>query len=518
MTDEEAFLRAIQATPDDDTLRLVFADWLQETGDSARAEFIRLQHRVELLPPGPERSAIEDHTDELLALHEMDWLGPVGQLHSWEWRRGFVERVSGGPRPTLEAARGLFERNPVRVVGFGTVCWWLNEMVELPFLERIEELCFDVGDEPQNRSILLDFLASPRLARLRELDISTGGDTGGVLADLATRSAIPPLSAIKLREVTFDDADALVRASNLRGLTDVGGFDGVPGAALARLLEVPDRWTGLDLGFGDLLADDLGGLARCGRLRRLVFRWPRGQREPIRLPSSVEDLEVCAVRGEGPPPSALARTLAGTRLRHLQYRWEPAGGVPTPGDWNGLGELLAGLPGPVLDLTLSGFTKDPLPLFARLPGLQNVRRLSVSMFPRSDAGADAIAECASLTGLREFESEIGWTAEQSRRLAGAPFLSGLRKLRFQGPVLGDECAAAFLRSPGLQRLRALEWLEARVGAETVEALAAWPGLVGLRCLCLHFNPLQGAVVQPLVERLGVRFSHSLPVPSQFGGG
>ena len=32
MNDEAAFLSAIEATPDDDTLRLVFADWLDEHG------------------------------------------------------------------------------------------------------------------------------------------------------------------------------------------------------------------------------------------------------------------------------------------------------------------------------------------------------------------------------------------------------------------------------------------------------------------------------------------------------
>ena len=38
-----AFYRAIADAPDDDTPRLVFADWLQEHGEDARAEFIRLQ-------------------------------------------------------------------------------------------------------------------------------------------------------------------------------------------------------------------------------------------------------------------------------------------------------------------------------------------------------------------------------------------------------------------------------------------------------------------------------------------
>jgi uncharacterized protein (TIGR02996 family) len=41
MTDEEAFLRAIAENPDDESCRLVFADWLEERGDD-RAEFLRL--------------------------------------------------------------------------------------------------------------------------------------------------------------------------------------------------------------------------------------------------------------------------------------------------------------------------------------------------------------------------------------------------------------------------------------------------------------------------------------------
>lgn len=39
--DEAAFLKAIRATPDDDTVRLVYADWLQEHDQEARAEYIR---------------------------------------------------------------------------------------------------------------------------------------------------------------------------------------------------------------------------------------------------------------------------------------------------------------------------------------------------------------------------------------------------------------------------------------------------------------------------------------------
>lgn len=47
MTHDDAFLQAILEAPDDDTPRLIYADWLDEHGDPARAEFIRLQYQIE---------------------------------------------------------------------------------------------------------------------------------------------------------------------------------------------------------------------------------------------------------------------------------------------------------------------------------------------------------------------------------------------------------------------------------------------------------------------------------------
>jgi uncharacterized protein (TIGR02996 family) len=40
--DEIAFIASIKANPEDDMPRLVFADWLEENGQSERAEFIRV--------------------------------------------------------------------------------------------------------------------------------------------------------------------------------------------------------------------------------------------------------------------------------------------------------------------------------------------------------------------------------------------------------------------------------------------------------------------------------------------
>jgi uncharacterized protein (TIGR02996 family) len=43
VTHDDAFLQAILENLDDDTPRLVYADWLDEHGDPERADFIRVQ-------------------------------------------------------------------------------------------------------------------------------------------------------------------------------------------------------------------------------------------------------------------------------------------------------------------------------------------------------------------------------------------------------------------------------------------------------------------------------------------
>ena len=59
MNEREALLKAVCENPDDDTPRLVFADWLQENGEEERAEFIRVQ--IEVLAP-PSGDVVEGQT------------------------------------------------------------------------------------------------------------------------------------------------------------------------------------------------------------------------------------------------------------------------------------------------------------------------------------------------------------------------------------------------------------------------------------------------------------------------
>lgn len=49
MNDDALFLGRIKAAPDDDNLRQVYADWLEERGD-VRGEYLRLDHQLSQIP------------------------------------------------------------------------------------------------------------------------------------------------------------------------------------------------------------------------------------------------------------------------------------------------------------------------------------------------------------------------------------------------------------------------------------------------------------------------------------
>jgi uncharacterized protein (TIGR02996 family) len=58
MIGKTAFENQVHADPDDDTVRLVFADWLDENGDPGRAKFVRLQIECsKTVNPVPEDDA-----------------------------------------------------------------------------------------------------------------------------------------------------------------------------------------------------------------------------------------------------------------------------------------------------------------------------------------------------------------------------------------------------------------------------------------------------------------------------
>jgi uncharacterized protein (TIGR02996 family) len=95
MSDEDALLSAIIANPDEDTPRLVYADWLDENGQPERAEFIRVQIELESVELGsPEHLALRRRQAIILSKHRDQWLRQLPrslEAVRYHFRRGFAE-------------------------------------------------------------------------------------------------------------------------------------------------------------------------------------------------------------------------------------------------------------------------------------------------------------------------------------------------------------------------------------------------------------------------------------------
>ena len=82
MSEEAAFLRAILANPEDDAPRLVYADWLDDTGDPAaaiKANYLRDSAAL-LSADGEELKRIEQRLYESARSLDPDWLATVSKL------------------------------------------------------------------------------------------------------------------------------------------------------------------------------------------------------------------------------------------------------------------------------------------------------------------------------------------------------------------------------------------------------------------------------------------------------
>jgi uncharacterized protein (TIGR02996 family) len=134
--EQRAFWAAIRGTPEDDTPRLVYADWLDEHGDPDRAEFIRVQCALAKLGHDrrvgrKERVRLEPREKALLTAHGDHWLAPLraalqgsnpfdredGWLCRLRFRRGFLDGDSFGLESARRVAAACDALEPVDRVG-----------------------------------------------------------------------------------------------------------------------------------------------------------------------------------------------------------------------------------------------------------------------------------------------------------------------------------------------------------------------------------------------------------------
>lgn len=141
---EEAFLQAILAEPDDDAVRLVYADWLEENGnanDRARAALIRAQCEVEHAPR--ERRIRLNREAKAILNANPDWTEAIiktGLGRKPLFRRGFLHHLTLGATEFIKIARKIFEAFPtVRAIRFADASNEVEKLAKCRYLARLCE-------------------------------------------------------------------------------------------------------------------------------------------------------------------------------------------------------------------------------------------------------------------------------------------------------------------------------------------------------------------------------------------
>lgn len=226
MSDHHSFLQAILANPDQDAPRLIYADWLEEQGDSDRAEFIRVQcARVHLPLRDPMRKELAKRERELLFRHE-EWRDGLPLLSHLVWRfweRGCMAAVQVNQIAALcQQADVIFSAAPVQTL----IIWKIDDdsagrLAQEPFLERIRRFTVRGGNLTWRGVRLLT--ESRYVMGLKELRLEhqrLGDHAAEALAESSNLAGLQSLCLVG-NGITDHGFRALCNASHLRSLTDV---------------------------------------------------------------------------------------------------------------------------------------------------------------------------------------------------------------------------------------------------------------------------------------------------------
>jgi uncharacterized protein (TIGR02996 family) len=470
----KGFLKDIVANIDDDTPRLVYADWLSENGQDDRAEFIRVQIERARLPAWDAASVrLRLREQELLKKHGEEWLAelPVIDGAKWEgFRRGIVAEVSFASfeamRKSAHACRAVA---PVEAV---TVRWPRKK--ETGKAARIAELReLSLTGRPSDENEIGWLADSPQLATLHSLTARGLWPVG--LGRLVASPHLARLKKLRLpgNELGNAGIQALITAASLKALEelDVSGRGG------------PERYA------DDPLVRTAGMTALAGWTGLASIR---------SLTLSGNELGRLGLQ-------ALLRSPHAGALKELSLR-------DCRLDGQAMGELLDALPGlrlETLDLGENVLKELGAEYVALAPCLRELKELRLDRCEITLTGARLLAKKAGfLAGLR--------LLDVSHNHFGAPGLGALLEreppslhtLRMRDNDLFDKGVALLAESPASDTLLEIDLCQNGLGDGAAWALAESAHLRGLLVLYLLYNPISepdiaGLAASPLGQRLVV---------------
>ena len=409
MTDREALYRAILADPDDNTLRLIYADALEEESDTRRAAFVRTQVELANLPeydPGWIRTRYHNREK----MFGTRWIAELPALpDGLQWarepfRRGLPASIhSRDATAFVDHADELFAQFPIESVelsvarlpeaGRFACCEWVSRLVRLSIAQ---------GLSGHSARRLLD---SPDYERLRELHIGAGLSTEASAGSIVQSQVFKQLTSLSYRG---DRTGGCVVAVHLLRLAD------------------PPRLKTLDLSGNRMTAVILHPLLAAPALSAL----------------ETLDLSDNNLRAEAVVAVASAKM---PHLRTLRL-------VRTQPEDEGIRALAAAaFLGEVRSLSLGGNNLPPeaAVVLAQSPGVANLRVLEWRDNRAGDAGAAAFAGCPNLRNLVHLDLSSNLIEDYGAdALVASPHLTGLIYLDLHGNVISPPAAARLKRRFG----------------------------------------------------------------------
>jgi len=326
MDDRQALMAAIIANPDEDTPRLVFADWLQEHGDKhdqARAEFIRLQCELAQLPEDGPQTAKHKQAKALHKKHHKAWLGPLAQSTTmWDFSCGLLENwyCSATEFATQSHDRAICEWLPrlgVLSVLITRPTTRVRAIAESPALAWVAELCWLYTKlDDAGMQAIAETLHGSRLSRLLLSELSC---TNVGLRALAKSTAFPNLRELGLRassqrtEYTHTGIIRILESERFPKLDSLDLLDALPGGFQETALYMHAGLSRLRK-YWPPSGSNVGKLARCPHFTRL---------ESLRIcETRISDDDVLALLDS--PVLAKLKTLSFSDVKPVQNPLSPA--------------------------------------------------------------------------------------------------------------------------------------------------------------------------------------------------
>jgi uncharacterized protein (TIGR02996 family) len=528
-TELQGLLAACQQAPDDDTPRLVLADWLEEHGEQERGDFIRVQVQRARLPAWDQRQAgLARREAVLLRRHGWEWQRPLaGQCAEQTFHRGLltihcrepvIDSEGAGSDPAWAWVDGVsFEHqaSPAELADprFGAITRFRFHDLIIPGPPIRKR-----GDKAMQQ-----LAGSPAARRLTALEVQSSYCSSAGLVTLLSPMNFPALRRLVL-DYTCVSADGLeplaaLEHPSLEEIRLYGAELGEPGGEILAGSPLLDRLRWLELIVTKLSTRGFLAVFRSPRLSRLEHLHFSSERMTVGGIQALEGLpklrslalRECQLKASA--ARALARSPLLGRLECLDFCHNHLDDeaiavlAASPhlgslrelnlGDnrlFSGAAASLAGSPLAELgklDLSCNTLRDEEFRVLAAWLARQRLVSLNLgSTFP-SAWGLRSLTDCPGLDNLVELNLEncmLGQT-DGATVLASAHWLNGVVILNLRATGIAAEGLQDLLDSARLGMVTDLNLARCRLEDRGARLLADWPGLAGLLRLDLSDNSI-----------------------------